>query len=297
MHLHLFGAATPAGEAFYRQVCRSSPWSITQYSRSCSSMMPLDFNCPASFNPGGQFGAPSVWISFGPIWLLSPFLKFLANHLPGRLHGLRGVIACSSSSAVTKRFASNKFDRDLVARLTHSEDQLLTTCQSLNLPCRILRPTLIYGRVGSYGDRNLSRLIRLMRRSPFLPVPIDSGLRQPIHAIQVAAVTFKLVNQLVKEGFDSNLPQCIGIGGDSELSYTNMLKALQQVLPNDDPARRCILFPVSTRLFHASAAPLLLSSPKAFESVLRISADLSGFIPSHHLLNTEPEPFPILPIL
>ena len=39
----------------------------------------------------------------------------------------------------------------------------------MKLSCKVLRPTLIYGRVGTYLDRNLSRLILLMRRLPFLP--------------------------------------------------------------------------------------------------------------------------------
>ena len=76
---------------------------------------------------------------------------------PQRLKCLRGVIACSSSSVITKRFASNRFDRELVARLTSAEDQVLATCRDLHLPSLILRPTLIYGRVGPYVDQNRSR--------------------------------------------------------------------------------------------------------------------------------------------
>ena len=112
-----------------------------------------------AFHLGGVPGASGLWISFGPLWLLAPFLDRLAQDYPERLKGLRGVIACSSSSVITKRFAANRFDRELVARLNAAEDQLIATCRYLELPCRILRPTLIYGRVGPYVDRNLSRLI------------------------------------------------------------------------------------------------------------------------------------------
>jgi len=49
----------------------------------------------------------------------------------------------------------------------------------------ILRPTMIYG---DGGDRNLSRLLRLLTRVPVLPVPgRGTGLHQPVHVADVAA--------------------------------------------------------------------------------------------------------------
>jgi uncharacterized protein YbjT (DUF2867 family) len=47
----------------------------------------------------------------------------------------------------------------------------------------ILRPTMIYG---DPGDRNLSRLLPLLRRAPVLPVPGGGHLQQPVHAADVA---------------------------------------------------------------------------------------------------------------
>ena len=174
-----------------------------------------------------------------------------------------------------------------------AEDQLLATCRYLHLPCRILRPTLIYGRVGSHVDRNLSRLIQLMRRLPLLPLPAQTGLRQPIHASQLAAVVIELVSQFSTSGWDPRHPQRMALGGDFELSYLDMLLALQQSLPPTDPAFRCRFLSVPNRIFYALAAPLLLQSPKAFEAVLRMGSDLSGFTPVHQLLKVKPQPFPV----
>jgi len=298
MQLHLFGAQTPTGEALKHQLQSThAAHQLFAYSRSNPSLLQADFYDPGSFRSGGEPGAPGLWISFGPIWLLAPFLEQLALEYPERLQGLRGVIACSSSSAITKRFAANRFDRELVNRLTTAEDQLIATCQRLELPCRILRPTLIYGRVGPYVDRNLSRLIGFMRRLPLLPLPAHSGLRQPIHAIQLAAVALELVSQFTSSGRAPQLPQRIALGGDSELSYAAMLRALQQSLSQTDPARRCRVLSLPTRLFYAAASPLLLQSPKAFEAVLRMGSDLSGFTPAHQLLKSKPQPFPVLPLL
>ena len=298
MELHLFGAATPTGEALRQQLGSThASFPLVAYSRRDLSLLSADFSDPAAFRSGGDPGAPALWISFGPIWLLAPFLEKLALEHSDRLQGLRAVIACSSSSAITKRFAANRFDRELVARLITAEDQLIATCRRLELPCRILRPTLIYGRVGPYVDRNLSRLIGLMRRLPLLPLPAQTGLRQPIHASQLAAVALDLVLQFSSRGWDPQLPHRIALGGDCELSYAAMLRALQQSLPQTDAARRCRLLSLPTRIFNAAAAPLLLQSPKAFEAVLRIGSDLSGFSPAHQLLKVPPKPFPLLPLL
>jgi len=298
MQLHLFGSATPTGEAVKQQLnLLHNAFPLVAYSRRVSSLLSADFSDPGAFLPGGDLGAPSLWISFAPIWLLAPFLEQLALEHPDRLQGLRAVIACSSSSAITKRFATNHFDRVLVARLTTGEDQLIAICRRLELPCRILRPTLIYGRVGPYLDRNLSRLVSLMRRLPFLPLPAHTGLRQPIHACQLASVALELVRQFMTSGWDSQLPQRIALGGDSELSFAAMIRALQQSLPQADPARSCRLLSLPNRLFYAAASPLLLQSPKAFEAVLRMGSDLSGFTPAHQLLKAKPQPFPVLPLL
>lgn len=291
MILRCFGATTATGQAFQAVVSKQLPLLKLQ---PCGRPAG-DLTDPASVQALAT-GAPSAWISFAPIWVLAPCLEALARHTPECLQGLRGVIACSSSSVVTKRFAANAFDQQLVARLEAAEDQLLSTCQELGVPCRILRPTLIYGRSGEVGDRNLSRLLALMRRSPLMPVPEPSGLRQPIHCHQLAAVALQLVQQLLNGGFDPGLPECITLGGDSTLTYREMLLSMQCALPVGDPGRRCRLLPVPARLLQLAAAPLLVASPKTFEAVQRMSADLAGFTPCHQLLGTDSEPFPVLPL-
>ena len=175
MQLHLFGAATPTGEAFRHCAARAEPsWPLHAYSRR-SATHPADFRDPAAFRPAGEAGSTAIWISFGPIWLLAPFLEQLARVHPERLAGLRGLIACSSSSVLTKRYAANGFDRQLVGSLTSAEEQLLSTCRHLQVSCRILQPTLIYGQVGPYSDRNLSRLLQLLLKHPLqLRLPTDT---------------------------------------------------------------------------------------------------------------------------
>jgi hypothetical protein len=135
-----------------------------------------------------------------------------------------------------------------------------------------------------------------MRQLPVLPLPADTGLRQPIHASQLAAVALHLAQQLAQTGWDPTLPERIALGGDSTLTYAEMIRALQQAQPTGDRARHCRLLPIPNRLFFLLTAPLLLRSPKTFEAVLRMGANLSGFSPAHQLLGCEPQPFPVLPL-
>ncbi|MFO0119809.1 MAG: hypothetical protein ACK512_06885, partial [Cyanobium sp.] len=234
------------------------------------------------------------------IWLLAPFLAALQDSLGGlgRRLPLAAVVACSSSSVITKRFAANREDRRLVERLLRSEDSLEATCAKAAIPCRILRPTLIYGQAGDRGDQNLSSLLQMMRRLPLLPLPAETGKRQPIHGRQLAASALHLADGAAREPADTASLR-IALGGDETLTYTTMLQRLQQAARQRDPldrAGRCRLLPLPTGLFHLLAAPLLPITAKGFEAVLRMEANLAGFTPVHSLLGTEPETFPVAPL-
>jgi nucleoside-diphosphate-sugar epimerase len=243
----------------------------------------------------GVIPEDAVLVSFAPIWSLAPWLSsLLKNHdSAAARHRFSGVVACSSSSVLTKRFAANRHDRELVTRLLASEESLEASCAQLNIPCRILRPTLIYGRAAGYGDRNLSALLAMMRRLPMLAIPAHTGQRQPIHISQLAAAALHLADR------PEDAPGRLALGGDECLSYRTMLERLQQAArlhDAADPAGRCALLKVPTLVFHLLAAPLLPISAKRFEAVLRMEADLGPFTPVHTLLGTPAQPFPLDPL-
>lgn len=291
----LFGATSPSGLAFLQG---AGSLSVTVAGRR----RPQGFAdgpfqlCDLQAADSLEQPLVGTLVSFAPLWDLAPFLARLAEQHPERLAGVRAVVACSSSSVITKRFAFNRFDRDLVQRLTASQDLLIRTCNHLGLPCRIVAPTLIYGQVGAYGDRNLSQLLQWMRRLPLLPLPADTGLRQPIHASQLAAVVRIVAMDLV------GLPgtptgEVIAVGGDDTLSYHELLRRLQQQCHASDRARCCRLVTIPGWLFRGLAAPLLVAAPKGFEAVMRMQVDLAGFIPAHCLVGEEPRPFPVLSLV
>lgn len=298
----LFGATTATGAACLELAAgrpvvvagrRSPPgWPGDRF-------LPIDLSGTSLPSPEA-LPQDALLLSFAPIWLLAPFLAALHDSLArlGRRLPLAAVVACSSSSVITKRFAANREDRRLVERLLRAEDSLEATCEKDGIPCRILRPTLIYGQAGNLADQNLSRLLQMMRRLPLLPLPAETGQRQPIHGRQLAAAALHLADGAA--GNPAAMASLrIALGGDETLSYTTLLQRLQQAARQRDPqdrAGRCRLLSLPPGLFHLLAAPLLPISAKGFEAVLRMEANLAGFTPVHSLLGTEPEPFPVPPL-
>ena len=78
-------------------------------------------------------------------------------------NNLEGVISCSSSSVITKRFANNKFDKNLSKSLLEAEDLLIENCKSIKTNLIVLQPTLIYGGYKNIKDNNISKIISILR--------------------------------------------------------------------------------------------------------------------------------------
>lgn len=146
---------------------------------------------------------------------------------------------------------------------------------------------------------SVAEVLSLAAVLPFLavlPLPANTGLRQPIHATQLAGVALHFANCFLSSPIRQSLPDRIALGGDTTLTYYEMINALQQAQPLSDSARCCCLLFIPNRLFFFLAAPVLLLSPRAFEALLRMCADLSGFTSSDQILGVDPKPFPVLPL-
>jgi len=300
--LVIFGANSLCAEALIEQLEASASWVGLGRHRppgmaglwwqhcDLSDLSGQGLETAAAALPPG----PQIWISFAPIWLLAPFLAAMARHKPAALSELRGVVACSSSSVITKRFAANRFDRELSARLANSQTLLLQTSEQLGVPARILAPTLIHGRSAHHADRNVEALRNVLRRLPLLPLPAQTGLRQPIAAADLVAVALQQGREMASTAKESPLSESalLPLGGDETLSYRALLERIQQ---GDPRAARCRLLSLPTHLFQWLASPLLLVSPKTFEAVMRLSADLAGFVCVADLIGRPPQPFQVQP--
>jgi uncharacterized protein YbjT (DUF2867 family) len=90
--------------------------------------------------------------------------------------GLRRAVFVSTTAVTTTLNAPSK-----AVRLAAEE-----TVRSSGLDWTIVRPTMIYG---GADDRNIARLLTVLRRTPVLPVPGGGvGLQQPVHVEDLAAV-------------------------------------------------------------------------------------------------------------
>lgn len=287
----MFGIRNSIGEELISLIKNSnSNFRIISYSRNFKKENKIDFQNKNTFK-NIKMSENAIWINYGPIWDFSNFLNKINESRPELLNGLKAIISCSSTSVLTKQFAINNFDKRLVEKIKKAENLIEKICKNNNIKSQIIRTTLIYGRSKNYKDKNLSKIIQLMEKSPIILMPKNSGLRQPIHCKQVAKITLNIIEKLVTYKItDSNIFE---VGGDSEISYYEMINLIKKSLPNNHRAKECKIIEISQNLFILCSLPLIFLSLKNFEAVLRINANLSGFTPCYEFLKIPQEKFPI----
>ena len=291
-NIHIFGATTATGEYLKERINYRFPqMKIFTYSRSNPNTNYIDLN-----NENANvinYKEEHIIINVSPIWLLSKFLENTILKNDKIKSNLKGVITCSSTSLITKRFSSNKYDKNLVKKLKISEEKILEICTSHNIKFSILRPTLIYGNSKNYNDKNVKFILHLLSFTPFIILPANCGMRQPIHAKQLSEALLKiLINICDDKNYKSEI---ISLGGDNELNYKEMIINLLEKLPYQHSARKTIIFEIPNRLFFFLFSPLLLFKPKLYEAILRIGSDLSGFQKSFQFTCSKYERFPVSP--
>ena len=291
MIVFLFGATTVSGQAFVKQYTETySNINLRTFSRknNNSNFLNLENTDDFILNIKEDF----LIVSFAPVWKLANFLNKLYINKPQKLKGLMGIIACSSSSIYTKKFAANIFDKDLYKKLFNSEKILFNLSKKYKLPVCILEPTLIYGNIESYKDKNINLLLIILRILPFIFLPTNTGERQPINANQLAAIAILKVRSFMKNK-DINFEK-IPVGGDDIITFEDMLRRINSIYLTKERFAACYIITIPNKLFYLLMAPIILFSPKFYEALLRISSNLSGFQKASDILKTEEKKFPIL---
>ena len=292
MNIYLFGKTSLSGEVFYDYFSLKKPkFKIHSFSRDKKKGYKIDLKNPSSFSliNNDDF----IIISFAPIWHLADFLNDLFYHKKAKLKNLKGIIACSSTSALTKRFESNAFDKNLVKKLLRSEKKIISIAEKLYINCQIIRPTMIYGSFKEIQDKNISRILYIMRHLKIVFLPSNSGFRQPIHAYQLAEVVYLLMLKSLeaKNKVNNNL---INLGGDVILNYYEIIESLKNSLGKNDAARKCIILKIPNRVFLIFILPVMIFSPKLFAALSRICSNLSGFEKACEITGNKPRSFPFL---
>jgi uncharacterized protein YbjT (DUF2867 family) len=158
----------------------------------------------------------SAIISFGPLHHLA---RWLEQNPPG---GTPRVIATSSMSAETKRDSAVPAEREIARQLRDAETALAEACTRLGCAWTVLRPTLVYG---AGLDKSLTPIARRAMRSRLFPIPAGRGLRQPVHADDIAQAVMAALESPAVAG------RIIPIGGGERLLYPQMFERLRKSLP------------------------------------------------------------------
>lgn len=207
----LFGASGPVGRALRTRVGSTKKKvglvsRFTQADTDCEHWLRHDL-----YHPGGDSLPPArAILCAGP---LDGFTRWCERQ--SSLHGAR-LVALSSTSALVKGSSPDAHERALARTLLDCEQRLLALGQAQACAVTLLRPTLIFG---NGGDRSLSRLVSVSRRIGGLPLPKSAqGIRQPVHADDLAAAMLACVDRADLAGVVLNLP------GAERLTYRAMVQ-------------------------------------------------------------------------
>jgi nucleoside-diphosphate-sugar epimerase len=168
--------------------------------------------------PAGMPSLPplSAIVSFGPLLALADWLAHCSPLDAPR------VIATSSMSAESKRDSSVPAERAISRQLRDGETALAQACKRHDGCWTILRPTLVYG---AGLDRSLSPIARRAMRTRLFPLPAGSGMRQPVHADDIALAVMAALECPAAAG------RIIPIGGGERLPAAEMFARVRRSLP------------------------------------------------------------------
>ena len=189
---------------------------------------------------------------------------------------IKGIICCSSTSVITKKFSWHNYDKKLISKISSAEQSLIEKCSNNNICISIIRPTLIYGNSGLYKDNNINRILKICQKLPFIILPKGTGERQPIHISQLSAIINKEL-KLITDTKDKSQQSIINIGGDEILSYEMILKSLLF----KKNIKKSILT-INSDFFFLILSPLLILNSRLYSEILRIKSDL--FLIHYHEL-------------
>lgn len=195
---------------------------------------------------------PCAIVSLGPIL---PFAAWL-SHADFGSEPPR-VVATSSMSAETKRDSGVAAERAIAQQLRDGEQALAAACACHGAPWTVLRPTLVYG---AGLDKSLSPIARRAWRTRVFPLPAGRGLRQPVHADDIALAVLAALASPASAGC------IIPIGGGERLAAREMFARVRRTLPHAN-----LPLPLPAWLLHAGqrCAPAKWCGPLA-----RLDTDL-----------------------
>ena len=211
---------------------------------------------------------PSAVINFGP---LASFATWLAS---AGLPSTTRIIATSSMSAESKQASDVPAERELSQTLRDGEAAVAAACDSQGMAWTIFRPTLIYG---AGIDKSLSPIARRASRLHVFPLPAGRGLRQPVHADDIAAAVMAALDHPEAAG------RILPLGGGERLTAAEMFARVRRSLTTPT-----VPVPIPAALLRAGRYAV----PRLRGPLTRLEADLiADNSELQHLLGISPRPF------
>lgn len=253
----VFGASGQIGMALL-DALNADGWQVTAVSRNEQPA-----GAGLAWLRGDCNGVADVPPRLDAIFSCGPFDAFAQWHARTDVEARR-VIAFGSTSLEVKRDSADAGERDVVRRLQQAEQSLFATAASRGQAATVLRPTLVYG---AGRDRNLTRIAQLARRMHGFVLPSDAtGLRQPVHVLDLAAAAHACVDALASHG------NVYAVPGGETLSYRDMVA---RVLATLHPRPRLLTVPPPLfRALLAAARPLGIAGDFNDAALARMRADL-----------------------
>jgi nucleoside-diphosphate-sugar epimerase len=200
--------------------------------------------------------AAEIVIHAAPLWLLPQWLA--------GVEGARRLIAFSSTSRLSKIDSDDEYERGIAAQLATAEQQAIEVCERHGIAWTIFRPTLIYG--GGL-DKNIRFIAGFIRRFGFFPLyGAGSGLRQPVHAEDLARACLRALDQPATHS------QFYSLSGGETLSYRDLVARICDAL--DKPRRIISIPPPLFRLALLLAGRLPQFRPVSLSMLQRMNHDL-----------------------
>lgn len=215
MTVLVFGASSQIGHFLLPRLLASGE-QVLALSRQPRTEQP-DLRWLRGELPDGVPALPSVSaiICFGP---LQAFANWLART---PLSQAPRIVATSSMSAESKADSSVPAERELSRQLRGGEAALAAACGQHGCAWTVLRPTLIYG---AGLDKSLTPIARRALRLRVFPLPAAPGLRQPVHADDVAQAVLAALDCPAADG------RVLAMGGGERLTAGAMFARVRASL-------------------------------------------------------------------